>query len=378
MGWWLAVVFILVLVAGLIWAVRRANQDVRDSQRKWEDERRSHAVSPADLRHTIEVMLVGPPGSADKCVATLFSVFDGADVPQRVSAKVMHYADVNVGAAPSLESMSEDVLALYELRCSRDGATSFADSIHVELRQAEGYVGRGKALSELHRERTGPRARFALVIGAGVALERGWDRLLVEMLRRCRRTCRESVVTGPPTPRHSITGILASDHPMFAVADLSKNGWPRTRPLPLRVQKPSRCFETLMWEMDLAFAPLPMLDSVPFEADTDEAVQYAHSARCSARSLRFFLPDSRVAVKIEEEDDNAREHVPKTPAGHRLQLQARNRQRVSDDAVEALRKRSRVARHVVERMAVAGLVTHDREEALAKLGAPELPPAAKQ
>lgn len=360
--WFLWAALAVVVVAAAAWAVARANREARAAQSKWEEERRAHAITPADLRQTIEVLIACPPHAEDLCAGTLFSVFDGADVPARVRARVLHHVDADVDDAVGPEHLANDVLALYELRCGRTGATSFSDRIEVAVRHAERRLSDVAALAELHAAREGPAARFALVLAPGVVLERGWDRLALGMLRRCRRRHLASVLTGPPTPRHAVTGLLAADAPMFAVVQLER-GYPTTKAQPFAARRPARCFETPLWEPSLAFAPMAMLDAVPFADDCPEAAQYNHSARCVAAGWRFFLPDARLAVETEGARGDPPD--PATPEAHR-RLAAARRRSVAD--AQPLRDHAHVAAGWVGRRAAAGIVSAEPEEAIAKFG----------
>ena len=128
---------VIVLVILVVYAIGSVSHRRRMRVKQIEYEAvRSEEVNPEDNFNTIFVS-IPCYHDEEECAKTLFSLFNEADSPWRVTVGILHHTE----ARGKLEEMASSILNVYEQICIAKDATSFSDQIRILVRPCDEAQG---------------------------------------------------------------------------------------------------------------------------------------------------------------------------------------------------------------------------------------------
>ena len=297
-----AVVAVFVLVS---LARRRYNRSV---QQAYESSREKRAT----FEDHLNTIFVSIPCYKDEeeCAKTLFSLFDRADCPWRVSAGVLHH--VNNNHIPSLFEASSDTRAItdnilnrYEHLCRQSDATSFSSNIRIIVRpasEAQGpFVARAEIEHSLFR-----KERFFMTVDSHTRFVKSWDTKVLDMYRKCFKISEKPILTTYPGSFDRNTSLPDFETSTFVAVDgqLDDTGFPRVKPIPFEL-KPVRCFSSPFWIPCFSFASSNLIKEVPMDPGYSFVFwpeMYVQSARYYTHGWDFLHPQEPICHHLDSND----------------------------------------------------------------------------
>jgi hypothetical protein len=243
---------ILLVILLVVWVARSRQASISEQQVR-DKLRRSTQYSFSDHINTIFVVLPCGPGDGGRCAETLFSLFDQADAPWRVSVGVMHHVDPSSGSGV-VAATAENAVVIYEQLCRQAGAESYAGNIRLLIRPLAEAAGPTAARAVIHRQLY-RRERFCASIVSGARMAPRWDATALRLLEGCRRISKRPILTAQPRQHDDRDPDGQRPQPTFTVVVAADaGGFPVYAPGVVFSQLPLRCHRTALYTPTLAFA----------------------------------------------------------------------------------------------------------------------------
>lgn len=287
-AWVLIGIVVVAVIVSLAWRA----VETREQQRYERD--RAARSTVRDHQNTVFVAI---PCLRDEgeCARTLFSLFNEADCPWRVTAGVLHHVIDEHAPGPLDTAISapgvllDHVLGLYEQLCSQRKATSFANNIRILVRPASEAEGPAAAWAAIEQHLFRGE-RYYMTATSRTRFARGWDALALKLLAECPP---RTVLTTAPGEVDLGTGLPVDPRPTYPVASAHPDGFPEVQGIPFEAT-PSRCIAGPVWWPGCSFAPARLVKEVPADPALvnleEQAGAWALAARYWTHGWDFAVP----------------------------------------------------------------------------------------
>ena len=278
-----AVTIIVLFVIASFFSRRHS----RYRQARYERDRESKA-SFEDHLNTIFVAI---PCYKDEeeCANTLFSLFNEADCPWRVTVGLLHHIDdANTpdpidGMPSNAAAIIDDVINRYEQVCAQKDATPFASNIRTLVLPASEARGPWVARATIERELYS-RERFYMTLDSHSRMVKSWDTKVLSMYTQCCAHHEKPIITTIPGTYIRGTKVADDERPTFtAVHHMNANGFPVLRSVPY-AEPPVRCIPAPFYTPTFSFASSNLIREVP----SDSSCAFAHRAETYVQSARYW------------------------------------------------------------------------------------------
>ena len=286
--WWLigAAVF---LVLALIMSWHRKQQ--RATQQALEQSKQD-LMRTEDNYNTIFVAIPCYRDEAE-CAATLFSLFNEADCPWRVTVGIVHHIEAH-------NDYTDNILNMYEQLCDRKRATSFQKQIRVLMAPATEAKGPLSARAIIEAELF-KNERYYMTIDSHMRFVPNWDTRVLAMYDTCLALSDKPILTTFPADFNRDTQQTVDDRPTYVTMDgFDQDGFPRPMAMPF-VSTPVRPLPAPFWVPCFSFASsralheVPLLDTLPYLFFPE---MYFQSARYWTHGWDFYSPHETLVYHI--------------------------------------------------------------------------------
>ena len=294
---------VLVVCTFAVWSLLgRARR--RKRQSRYEAGRATRATSD-DHRNTIFVSM---PCYCDEeeAALTLFSLFNAADCPWRISVGVLHHAPAAQvpheidATVHHTAAISDNIINRYEQQCRRHDATAFSANVRVWIPPVADAAGPvpARATIATHMFR---RERYYMTIDSHMRFVASWDTKALAQHRDCQRHSPKPILTTWPATYDRDTQIPESRMPTFlAVSGTDRHGFPKVRPIPFDTPPVRPCLSPL-WVGCFSFCSSAIVDEAPVDPRYCFLLwpeMYVRSARCWTHGWDFVVPSAPVCYHL--------------------------------------------------------------------------------
>lgn len=286
MGDHLLAVTIVILLLFLIGSYF-SRKSSRKEQLRYEKEREAKATFEDHL-NTIFVALP-TYRDEDECARTLYSLFNNADCPWRVTVGLLHHIDDKHmpdpidGQITDAAAIYDNIINKYEQLCQQRNATALSQNIRVlvePISKARGpWAARALIEKELFR-----KERFYMTVDSHTRFVKSWDAKILALYHQCCQHHRKPIITTRPGAYVRGTDLAEDERPTFtAVQNIDANGFPVLRSVEY-TDAPIRCFKAPFYVPNFSFASSNLIK----EAPTDPECAFAHRAEVYVQSARYY------------------------------------------------------------------------------------------
>jgi hypothetical protein len=283
---WLVLGTLTVLVIFVIASFFSRRQS-RYLQARYERQREAKAAFEDHL-NTIFVSL---PCYKDEeeCAYTLFSIFNEADCPWRVTVGLLHHIDDENtpdpidGMPTNAAAIIDDIINKYEHICTQRDATPFSSHVKTLVQPASTAKGPWAARAMIERELYG-RQRFYMTVDSHTRMVKSWDTTALRLYKQCCGHHPKPILTTIPGTYLRGTEVADDDRPTFtAVHHTNANGFPVLRPIPY-AEPPVRCTVAPFYAPAFSFASSNLIREVP----SDPSCAFVHRGEAYVQSARYW------------------------------------------------------------------------------------------
>ncbi len=225
----------------------------------------------------------------DEAAFTLFSLFNEADCPHRVTVGLLHHIDDNNtpdpidGLPTNAASIIENVINRYEHLCSQNDATPFSSAIKTLVLPARKARGPWAARAAIEHDLYASE-RFYMTIDSHSRMVKSWDTRILSMYKQCCAHHPKPILTTVPGTFVKGTAMPEDERPTFtAVGGTNANGFPVLKSLPY-TEMPVRCFQAPFYTPTFSFASANLVKEVP----SDPNCAFAHREEAYVMSARYW------------------------------------------------------------------------------------------